>query len=127
MSKTSKGIRCKTEITHILTQEEFKQKTLDMNRKVRECELKSEHAKAIAATTKSEIKILQAQVSELRNHLDEGAERVQVESVCHFDRKAGKKTFYRHAPGQDEDGQKLKTEPMTEMDYQIIPAEDEGE
>ena len=122
--KPREGQKVKTTIKHEFTQDEFKAKTLGMNRLARLSDLKEEERASVAATAKAEIKSLLTQVTDIRNQLDDGGELVTVDAIAVMDRKKGNKTLYRFCPGQPGHDEKLKVENMTEGDYEMLPALD---
>ena len=122
--KPREGQKVKTTIKHEFTQDEFKAKTLEMNRLARLADLKEEERASAAATSKAEIKSLLTQVTDIRNQLDDGGEQITVDAVAVMDRKKGNKTLYRFCPGQPGHDEKLKVENMTEQDYDLLPMPD---
>lgn len=115
------GQRVRTRIKHLFLEQEKDDKVKEMTRTMREVELKQEQLKSATATAKAEIRMLLAQVIDLRNQLDEGGEHREVDAIKVVDRKEGTKSLYRFCPGQPGHDEFLSKSNLTEEEFQELP------
>lgn len=118
---TGDPMRTRVEVRHEFTTEEWKAKTDNLTRMMKDVELKEEAIKASAATAKAEVKALKAEVNDLANQLRNGYETRAVDAFVEFRRKAGKKRLLWNAPGKPEHRKLIREEAMTEADYEALP------
>jgi len=123
--KEPEQYRCKVELRHEFTQEEWKERTSELTRKMKQLEQKESEIKAQQAVAKSDIKTMKSEVMSLMNQVDDGYVMQSFEAVARFNRKKGSKKIYHWAPGNKELHEKLiREEPMTEDDHNLLPLGD---
>jgi len=121
-SKPSTGE--KVEVRHEFSAEEWRTKTNEMVALMQQIAVKEEQVKAAQAVAKSEVKQLRAQLSDMANQVRHGYETREIDALVVFDRKKGSKDYYVNAPGTDAHNDYIKTAPMTEDDYMLLPPAD---
>lgn len=124
-NKEPEQYRCKVEIKHEFTTDEWKEKTGHLTRRLQQLEQKEADVKAAAAVAKSAIKQLKSDILTLSHHVNDGYEMQTVEAVARFNRKKGSKKIFHHCPGnKDLHGKLIREEPMTEDDFKLLPLGD---
>lgn len=91
---------------------------------IQRCDVLREQVKSTTADLKAKIKTEEGRAAELVNKLSSGFEMVTKEVRIEFDRKAGLKKLYVHAPGTPHDGEFVRDEAMTQADYERLPLDD---
>lgn len=112
----------KVQVNRLFTPEEFRERTTEMARTHELIQERELRWKADSASAKAEIKELQRRRDELVNQLRTGYEKAVADAEVVFDRKKGIKHYFYHCPGNAELHRTfIKTDTMTEADYQLLP------
>lgn len=120
--------RARVEVKHEFTTEQWKDKTDQLTRKMKDVELEEDRIKANAAEAKSHLKVLKAEVNELANQLRNGYEMVETDVLVEYDRKRGEKSYFFNAPGKPNHKKLVRKEAMTEEDFeQLVPLPEQPE
>jgi hypothetical protein len=119
-TKKPQRIPGECEIRHDFTNEEWKQKSQALTRKMRDRDLKVEQIKANASQGKAEVKMMNSEIQETSNDLDNGYTMIKAACWIEYDRKRGKKRFYLNAPGKPDNNKVIRDEPLSDADYKIM-------
>lgn len=123
-AKQSDIIRCKVEVKHEFSVDEYKERTTELTTKMKNVEIREDNLKAQQATAKAEIKALKADVNDLANQLRNGFELRNEEATVEFNKKKGTKRYYFFAPGKPHHKSFAREDAMTEEDFQEMFPED---
>lgn len=111
----------KVQIRFDFNESEWKERANEHIRLLQQIGIAAANRKAAADVAKAAIKDMEAKASDMANQLSNGYEMRDVDAYIEFDRKQGIKHIFIHSPGQARHHEFIKTEPMTEDDYTLLP------
>lgn len=109
-------------VRHDFTTEEWRDKSNQLLKLLRDCDVKKDERKAQAAVMKAAVDQLQSQAKDVASQLDAGYEMRDVQALVEYHPKDGLKKYFYECPGQAEHGTFIRQEIMTQDDYALANA-----